>query len=302
MNLTTRARRLQTVTNWPYQTCRQKICDLGPEPARLAKENHWTIDQADAFLLYPSVHDALRTSIKAAHHARGDASGTPEEITVSGIMIPANGSANIAVISEKGPFRLTSIAVPEHVSRDCVFTDIKIGKNSQLVATGAIHGFYFDERMPSREICCDLTRRGMLMTLSVSSLRDKEPLEFVATLKGKLITSDLRQSRAPTNRTMLGIGVVRLAPKGGAKITLQTQVDFTPDCLVIHPNVMEGLRMKSIRSVGREVEVTNTDPVTGQIDFAGLTMQIGDWFCIEVVNEADVPRTFCGAIGGAMVR
>jgi len=297
MNLTTRARRLQTVTNWSYQTCLQKLRELGARPAELAKERNWCIDQADAYLLDGDIADIPVAKLLELE--------TDEEIVVKGVQIPANGCANIQVISEKGPFRLVNIAVPEQVSRDFLFTDIKVGRNSQLISSSAVHAFFFDEKLPPQDLSCDIMMRGMVATLSVCNLRTEVdlPLEFRATLKGKLVNDNhgnFRHSRSPTKRTVIGLGVIHVEPHGAAKVTIQTQVPFTPDLLMIHPLVSEGLRLLSLRVIGVEMNVSAERFHEGRAPFEARRMQIGDWLCIEVANETDTRKILCGAIGGTM--
>jgi hypothetical protein len=295
MNLTTRARRLQARTGWPYQTCLQKIRDLGTRPSELAQEHSCSIDQADAVL--------LEAGAVILGPAKPWELETDEEIIVKGVQIPANSSTNIQVISEKGPFRIVNIAVPEHVGRDCVFTDIKVGKNSQFIATSAVHAFFFNEKRP-QDLACDIMLRGMVATLSVTNLRDDRPLEFQATLKGKLVNDnhgDFRHSRSPTRRTVLGLGVVHIEPHGTAKVTLQTQVLFKPDSLVIHPHVLDGLQITSLRVIGIEMNVSMENLRDGVATFEAPTMQVSDWLCIEVANETGGRKTLCGAIGGTMI-
>ena len=293
MNLSTRARRLQSVTNWPYQTCLQKLRALGARPAELAQERDWSIDQADTFLLGED---------KATKPWELE---TDEEIVVKGVKIPANSAANIQVISEKGPFRITNISVPEYVSRDCLFTDIKVGKNSQLISTGAIHAFFFDEKRPPQDLSCDIMMRGMTATLSVFNLRTEIDLslEFQATLKGKLVNDNhgnLHHSHSPTRRTVMGLGLVPVEPHGTAKITIQAQLPFKPDCLIVHPFVSEGLLLTSLRVVGVEMNMSMEQLRNGLAPFEAPRMQIGDWLCIEVANETVARKIFCGAIGGTM--
>jgi hypothetical protein len=60
MNLSTRARSVQAVTDWPYQKCLQRIRDLGAAPAKLAEQNNWSIHQADAYLLASEGNRALK--------------------------------------------------------------------------------------------------------------------------------------------------------------------------------------------------------------------------------------------------
>jgi hypothetical protein len=296
MNLTTRARRLQARTGWPYQTCLQKIRDLGAKPSELAQIHSCSIDQADAVLL-----DAGAVVLGSANPWELE---PDEEIVIKCAQIPANSSANIQIISEKGPFRIVNILVPEHISRDCVFTDIKVGKNSQLISSGAVHAFFFDEKLPPQDLACDIMMRGMVATLSVTNLRDDRSLEFQATLKGKLVSDshgNFHHSRSPTRRTMLGLGVVPVEPHGTTKITLQTQVSFNPDSLFVHPNVLDGLQVTSLRVIGMEMNVSMEQLREGVATFKAPTMQIADWLCIEVANETDIRKTVCGAIGGTMM-
>jgi hypothetical protein len=291
MNLTTRARHLQSATNWPYQTCLQKIRGLGSGPAEVAKQNQWSIDQADLYLIDPVLAISRQFPLPPRVN---------EEIVVEDVLIPGNGSTNIVVISEKGPFRPTRLVVPEEVGRNFLFTDIQVGKNSQFASSDAVHAIFFVDQEATKDFSFDFMPRGMTMTLKVTNLKaSNEPLAFSAILKGELISAE-SDVHHRTDRMALGLGATNVLPNKKTRIILRSQLVFRPDYLIVPPDVLDGLRVASLRVVG--IEALSKEPQAGRFDLVAETMQLGDWLCIDVVNETDSPKYVFGAIGGVMVR
>lgn len=77
-------------------------------------------------------------------------------------------SANINV-QPQVVFRPERLEIPPEVARDFLITDIKVGKNSQLVSTGALPGLMFTENAFGVRLKMDTAQISMFVTISVTN-------------------------------------------------------------------------------------------------------------------------------------
>ena len=214
-------------------------------------------------------------------------------------------SANISVFCEKGPFRLQEVLIDPAVGRKFFITDLKVGKISQLISSSAVSASFFDETTSARQenLTYNTLPRGSLITLSVTNLT-ADVAEFSANLRGILVEDEHPYE---SGRFFVGLGHTLISPKGTCNIAVQPQISFMPDMLVVPMEVFDGLRVRDVRSVGTSVVgVINAEGYrSGRIDgsmvmdLAPSKMQIGDWLCVEVVNDTDDPKAFYGTIVGS---
>lgn len=78
------------------------------------------------------------------------------------------GSANINV-QPQVIFRPERLVIPSNVAPDFLITDIKIGKNSQLVSTGALPAVMFSESAFGVRLKMDTAQVSMFVTISVTN-------------------------------------------------------------------------------------------------------------------------------------
>jgi hypothetical protein len=245
-------------------------------------------------------------------------------IALREVLVAGNATTHVEIISEGGPFKTHNIVVPEEVARDFLVLDFQVGKNSQFISTGAVSAYFFARRSRTEDLAFDTLPRGMKMRLSVTNLRD-EPRTFSAVLRGELCPSSLvtklpgvlvgqdevsdprHRLASPLlprpRRAVLGLGCTAVSPGAVAKMSAQPQVGFRPDYLVVPPDVLDGLKVTSLRVKGTNVLSRALDEC--ELDFSSASpnspMEIGDWLCVDVANESKVTRIFCGAVGGEMV-
>lgn len=225
---------------------------------------------------------------------------THDQIALREVLVAGNAATTVEVISEGGPFKTYNIVVPEEVARDFLVANFQVGKNSQFVSAEAVSAYFFARRSRTEDLAFDTLPRGMKMRLSVTNLRD-EPRTFSAVLRGELCPP-APSSHPKPRRAVLGLGCTVVPPGTTARVSVQPQVGFRPDYLVVPPDVLAGLKVPDLRVRGTSVSSRALD----ECEFVLLpspnsTMEVGDWLCVDVANESDVPKIFCGAVGGERV-
>jgi len=82
--------------------------------------------------------------------------------------VSGNSSANINV-QPQVIFRPERLVVPSNLAMDFLITDIKVGKNSQLVSTGALPAVMFTENAFGVRLKMDTAQISMFVTVSVTN-------------------------------------------------------------------------------------------------------------------------------------
>jgi len=82
--------------------------------------------------------------------------------------VTGTSSANINV-QPQVIFRPERLVVPSNIAVDFLITDIKVGKNSQLVSTGALPAVMFTENAFGVRLKMDTAQISMFVTISVTN-------------------------------------------------------------------------------------------------------------------------------------
>jgi hypothetical protein len=82
--------------------------------------------------------------------------------------VAGTSSANINV-QPQVIFRPERLVVPSNIAVDFLITDIKVGKNSQLVSTGALPAVMFTENAFGVRLKMDTAQISMFVTISVTN-------------------------------------------------------------------------------------------------------------------------------------
>jgi hypothetical protein len=82
--------------------------------------------------------------------------------------LPALSSANISV-QPQVIFRPERIVIPSNIAADFLITDVKVGKNSQLVSPGAIPAVVFVENAFGVRLKMDTAQIAQFITVSVTN-------------------------------------------------------------------------------------------------------------------------------------
>lgn len=220
-----------------------------------------------------------------------------ERIEFDSVEIAPGCSAHINLISEKGPLRPYNIVLTEEVAKGFFVTDIKIGKNSQLITTGAVAAGYFAQRGDVEDLLLDKLPRGCYMAISVTNGR-KKPAKFAGFLRGVLEGDQFPAQGIPQTRQVMGLGSTIVPPDGRLTLRVQPQVPFKADCLVLPPEVSKVVHIEEVRAAGNKAELDYSNPT--DLLFPPSDLKVADWLVIEVSNKTDMEQAFYGVCGGSL--
>lgn len=99
------------------------------------------------------------------------------------VSVPALGGSLAITARPQVKFRGDRLLVPSDIAGIFVISDIKVGKNSQLAASGAIPGRTFQENAVGIRLGLDTAQVAMDITLLVTNISGA-PARFFATLIG----------------------------------------------------------------------------------------------------------------------
>lgn len=114
--------------------------------------------------------DLLRRRIQSGTLLRSVSPRSSREyaLGLGSTSVAGNSSANINV-QPQVIFRPERLVVPSNIAVDFLITDIKVGKNSQLVSTGALPAVMFTENAFGVRLKMDTAQISMFVTISVTN-------------------------------------------------------------------------------------------------------------------------------------
>ena len=229
-------------------------------------------------------------------------------IPIDEVAVAGGSSANITIISERGPFRLRGISLTDdEVTRHFMINDIRVGRNSQLVTCASMPASFFGvgDADRQRDLYFDTLPRGQYITVSVTNT-SREPRIFRGLVTGDLAddyqssrTHHLSLRRPGTDRFCVGLGLSLVPPKSRLTVRSQPTIVFRPDCLVVPEHVLECVSVTMVRAVGEILWLKSEKIASGQSKFRfPPTMQVSDWLCVDVENHADSAQFFSAVVVG----
>ena len=109
------------------------------------------------------------------------------------IFVEANSFVNI-IVQTQVIFCPERLVIPESIADHFVITDIKVGKNSQLVSTGSLPASVFTSRSGACRLKMDVAQISMMITVSIINT-SKEGRSFQGTIFGPAWEETRRDSR-----------------------------------------------------------------------------------------------------------
>lgn len=115
-------------------------------------------------------NDIIRRRVNAGAILRNVAPRNAREyaLGLGSTSVAGSSSANINV-QPQVIFRPERLVVPSNIAVDFLITDIKVGKNSQLVSTGALPAVMFTENAFGVRLKMDTAQISMFVTVSVTN-------------------------------------------------------------------------------------------------------------------------------------
>ena len=121
-------------------------------------------------LSIPAAQALMRKRVAAGALLRGVAPRNSREyaLGLGSTSVSGNSSANINV-QPQVIFRPERLVVPSNLAVDFLITDIKVGKNSQLVSTGALPAVMFTEVAFGVRLKMDTCQISMFVTVAITN-------------------------------------------------------------------------------------------------------------------------------------
>jgi len=232
---------------------------------------------------------------------------------IAGVSVRGCTSANITLDGSDlpKPFRVDSVRIPDEVARHFLVTDVKVGRNSQLLSVGAVPAAVFSESSWVQQPDLDVLREGDSLTLSVTCVSEVDQ-EFSAEVSGRQVQSGEALLRA-RRRMVLGLGSTSVRSGQWANICVQPQCPFRPDGLVIPSFVAQHFRLVDLK-VGKNSQANLFDGLKdlGPMSVSALHFtevserapvrmdqaQVAMFVTVVVENVSDRLQNFQGVITG----
>jgi hypothetical protein len=231
---------------------------------------------------------------------------------IAGVSVQALSSVNITLDASDlpKPFRVDAIRIPDEVAGHFLVTDVKVGKNSQLLTVGAVPAAVFSESSRVLQPELDVLHEGDSLTLSVTCASIEDQV-FSAEVLGHQVQPGEALLRA-RRRMVLGLGRTLVQPGQWARIDVQPQCPFRPDGLVVPTKVAKHFKIVDFKvgkntqsqlfdglapwgvSVSAEHFAENSERPVVRMDQAQVSMLVA----VAVENISDRPQYFQGAVAG----
>jgi hypothetical protein len=154
---------------------------------RFRRERRWSIgDRAQALGIFPDQAAAIMYA-QGERRRKREMAEAPYDVLLGlgSTLVRAGEAANICVRSYT-IFRSIRLEVPPDVASWFALTDIKVGKNSQLISPGAIPlSVFVDNRYRYLRLRMDALMISMCFIVSVVNM-DKEARNFMGAVVGEL--------------------------------------------------------------------------------------------------------------------
>jgi len=223
------------------------------------------------------------------------------------IVVPPKCSVNI-VSRRLGPgcfFQPTGFLIPDDVAAHLLVTDVKVGKNSQFYGTGAIPAGLFAESLPENpQWRMDHLGPGLSITLRLTNVSDHN-VAFRGLVRGAEASSTDRLPSC-SDSVVLGLGFYPVAGMGKKTINIEFIVDLTPYRLYVPPSTtleIESLASERYLNTKSASRVPAAQLGRENLAYGGLvrldpvpTVLAQTFISITVINRAEKPESFCGAI------
>lgn len=230
--------------------------------------------------------------------------------------IHAHQSANVStgLPTVDGPFKPTWFHIPENVARHLLITDIKVGRNSQLISTTCLPASIFSSNRTEKLHTETLLPNRMYITLSITNT-SSEAVDF----SGEVIGNE-----PPNNREdelyVLGLGHILV--KENLALSVQSQVPMSPALLYVPETIIEEVEIENVvvRPYTHSYQISSGDVVETDCPFvSGVPTKMllnnhqsyrsillepknllnaSDFLVLKIHNKSKNPLYFTGAILG----
>lgn len=222
-----------------------------------------------------------------------------------GVLVDPLSSARISwqLPPDTCPYLLTWLIVPDDISPHFLVTDIMVGKNSSLCSINCLPASLFATSEPEDELRFNACSPGKYISIDITNTSNSHQ-PFRCTLVGRHAEDRTRPPK--TNKVTLGLGSTKIQPRSVLKLSVESQVEMTPEQLFVPPDLLAKVSIKSVTMNGSAVDQASltrekllSHPRTIEI-LPNKILHCSEILTIEVENETDSPLHFTGAVIGSI--
>jgi hypothetical protein len=232
----------------------------------------------------------------------------PYILTSETIVIEPNHDKSVVILPDPR-FRPRQILIPHEAANNFFVTEIKFGRRSQLLSTGAVHASLFSNNAAPEDFDFEPLKEDEDIKISATNISDK-PTPFSVSLVGDRWDRNLRHEQKTTQlvRNFIGFGSTNLQPGSSANISVQPQLPFHGERLIIPSSLADNFAVSSIKC-GHNEQMVISSPVPAmlfseqnpQIGMRGLALDVvhtSMLLTIQIVNTSNNIRNFsCSFVG-----
>lgn len=209
-------------------------------------------------------------------------------------------------------FRPVWLVINDEAAKHLVITDLKVGKNSQLVSVGCLPGALFAESRldcvlgSKMRLALDAVHPGWFVHLSVQSIWDC-PVEVSAELCGYADGSP--ELDGLVRHYALGLGRTKVTAKQIMRVSAPSQVCFRPCRIVLDGETADDFQVTKVEK-GVEGQPGHASYFGGSLSESkdevelepdSPVCEVGQFLTISAKNQKERDAWFCAAVLGKMV-
>ena len=150
---------------------------------------------------------------------------------------------------EACPFTPTGLVIPDDVAPHFLITDIKVGKNSQLMSVGAVPASLFAKSAPRHNLAMDLADDRSAFVISATNISEKAR-NFRCSVEGiSAIPASVGPEIPGPYLHVVGFGCTLVQGGCGyttAHINVEPQIAIVPQWLHVPPHVLEHFEIDAV--------------------------------------------------------
>ena len=222
--------------------------------------------------------------------------------------VSGSGSSNFDVLRTGPSFKLLGLEIPDAVADVFMITDLKVGKDSQLISPACFPASFFAVSSRREQLGLGVAHNNSYLRVSVTNMRAGEQV-----FEGSFVGSFTGGEGADLEHERMIVGLGHTLVASGSEVYVykaQPQLRFRPKRLALPREVLDAFEVVGADVVNHRREVVQklegpfvTDSYSemceGTIN-CPVDLKHTDILAITVRNRTDARRAFYGTVVGTV--